>query len=68
MQNITRTQLENIMRKPSPYLMHDLNGDKVEDIMSFNVASKRDRSRSVFEISIFLFAVAGYLLALAVST
>jgi hypothetical protein len=56
------------MRKPGPYLMHDLNGDKVEDIMNFNVALKQRRSRSVFEISIFLFAVAGYLLALAVST
>ncbi|MCB1775220.1 MAG: hypothetical protein KDI88_16525 [Gammaproteobacteria bacterium] len=56
------------MRKPSPYLMRDLNGDKVQDIMNFNVALKRHRSRSVFEISIFLFAVAGYLLALAATT
>jgi len=56
------------MRKPSPYLMHDLNGDKVDDIMNFNVALKQRRSRSVFEISVFLFAVAGYLLALAVTT
>lgn len=49
----------------SPYVMRDLNGDKVDNIMSFNVAMRQNRSRSILEISIFAAAVAGYLLALA---
>jgi hypothetical protein len=51
----------------SPYFMRDLNGDKVDSIMDFNVALCRRRSRSIFELSIFFLAVAGYLAALAFS-
>jgi len=51
----------------SPYFMRDLNGHKVDSIMDFNVASRRSRSRSIFEISIFFVAVGGYLAALAFS-
>ena len=48
-----------------PYFMRDLNGHKVDGIMDFNVALRRSRSRSVFEISVFFVAVSGYLVALA---
>lgn len=51
----------------SPYFMRDLNGDKVDSIMDFNVAMRRSRSRSVFEISLFFAALACYLVALAFS-
>lgn len=51
--------------QPDPYFMRDLNGHKVDSIMDFNVALRRSRSRSIFEISIFFVAVAGYLAALA---
>ncbi len=51
----------------SPYFMRDLNGHKVDSIMDFNVALSRPRSRSLFELSIFFLAVAGYLAALAFS-
>jgi len=51
----------------SPYFMRDLNGHKVDGIMDFNVALRRSRSRSVFEISLFFVAVTGYLAALAFS-
>jgi len=51
----------------SPYFMRDLNGRKVDSIMEFNVALRRSRSRSVFEISLFLVTLAGYLAALAFS-
>ena len=51
----------------NPYFMRDLNGHKVDSIMNFNVALRRSRSRSVFEISVFLAAVAAYLCALALS-
>lgn len=51
----------------SPYFMRDLNGHKVDSIMDFNVALRRNRSRSIFEIGIFCVAVAGYLTALALS-
>jgi hypothetical protein len=49
------------------YVMHDLNGHKVDSIMDFNVALRRSHSRSVLEISIFLVAVASYLCVLAFS-
>ncbi|WP_164513392.1 hypothetical protein [Thiosocius teredinicola] len=49
----------------SPYLMRDLNGRKVDNIMNFNVAMRQNRSRSILEISVFAAAVAGYVLALA---
>jgi hypothetical protein len=49
----------------SPYFMRDLNGDKVDSIMEFNVALKRPRSRSVFEISLFAGALLSYLYVLA---
>jgi hypothetical protein len=48
--------------------MQDLNGHKVDGIMDFNVALRRSRSRSVFEISVFFITLAGYLAALALST
>lgn len=51
--------------RTSPYFMRDLNGQKVDSIMDFNVALRRSRSRSIFEISVFFVAVAGYLTALA---
>ena len=50
-----------------PYFMRDLNGHKVDGIMDFNVALRRSRSRSVFEISVFLVALASYLTTLALS-
>ena len=50
-----------------PYFMRDLNGDKVDGIMAFDVTLQRSRSRSVFEISVFLVALVGYLAALALS-
>ena len=49
----------------SPYFMRDLNGQKIDSIMDFNVSLRRSRSRSVFEISVFLAAVAAYLAVLA---
>jgi hypothetical protein len=49
------------------YLMRDLNGRKIDQIMDFNVAQRRSRSRSVVEISIFLGALAAYLTMLAIS-
>ena len=49
------------------YFMRDLNRDKVDNIMNFNVASRRDRPRSMFEISVFFAALASYLCALALS-
>ena len=54
--------------QPGPYFMRDLSGHKVDDIMDFNLVLRRSRSRSVFEISIFFVAVAGYLAALALSS
>lgn len=47
--------------------MHDLNGDKVDSIMDFNVALRRNRSRSLFEIAVFCAAVIAYLGVLALS-
>ena len=47
--------------------MRDLNGHKVDSIMEFNVALRRSRPRSVFEISVFLLTLTGYLTALALS-
>jgi hypothetical protein len=49
------------------YFMRDLNHDKVANIMSFNVAARRDRPRAMLEISVFVAALAGYLCALAFS-
>ena len=49
----------------SPYFMRDLNGDKVDSIMQFNVALKQPRSRSVLEISLFVGALMSYLCVLA---
>ena len=49
------------------YYMCDLNGQKVDGIMDFNVVLRRNRSRSIFEISVFLVAVAAYLCVLALS-
>ena len=49
------------------YFMRDLNHHKVENIMSFNVAARRDRPRSMLEISVFVAALASYLFALAFS-
>jgi len=51
----------------SPYFMRDLNGPKVDHIMDFNVALRRSRSRSIFEISVFIAAVSAYLCVLALS-
>ncbi len=50
-----------------PYVMCDLNGRKVEDIMDFNLVERRTRQRSVFEISVFMASVAAYLLVLALT-
>ncbi len=50
-----------------PYFMRDRNGHKVDGIMDFNVALRRSRSRSVFEISVFFVALAAYLATLALS-
>lgn len=55
------------MRKPSPYLMRDFTGGKIDTIMAFNVTERRHRSRSVLEFSLFLGALVGYLSALALS-
>ena len=51
----------------SRYYMRDLNGRKVDAIMDFDVVLRRNRSRSIFEFSVFLAAVAAYLCALAIS-
>lgn len=51
----------------SRYYMRDLNGHKVDSIMDFNVALRRSRSRSLFEISVFGAALLMYLVALAIS-
>lgn len=51
-----------------PYFMRDLNGRKIDSIMQFNVALRRSRPRSVFEISVFFGALLAYLCALALST
>lgn len=51
----------------SRYFMRDLNGRKVDSIMDFNVAARRNRSRSVFEISVFLASLLGYLGVLALN-
>lgn len=47
------------------YFMHDLNGRKVDSIMQFNVALRRNRPRSWFEFGLFLAALAAYLGVLA---
>ncbi len=49
------------------YVMCDLSGDKVDNIMDFDLVLRRPRSRSVFEFSLFLVAVLGYLTALGLS-
>lgn len=49
------------------YFMCDLNGAKIEKIMAFNVAERTARSRSLLEFGMFVAAVFGYLLAVAVS-
>lgn len=64
MENVNRTLKVATMHN-SPYLMRDLNGRKVDNIMNFNVAMRQNRSRSILEISVFAAAVAGYVLALA---
>ncbi|MCB1787960.1 MAG: hypothetical protein H6955_01790 [Chromatiaceae bacterium] len=51
----------------SRYFMRDMNHDKIEGIMDFNVAARGNRSRSVFEIGVFFAAVTTYLCALALS-
>ena len=51
----------------STYVMRDLNRDKVDRIMDFNVVEQRSRSRSIFEFSIFVAALGGYLCMLALS-
>ena len=51
----------------SPYVMRDLNGHKVDHIMDFNLALRRSRSRSLFEFSVFVAGVLGYLCLLALS-
>ena len=53
--------------QPSRYFMRDLNGPKIDSIMDFNVALRRSRSRSLFEISVFFVALTAYLCALAFS-
>lgn len=53
--------------KTSRYLMRDLNGDKVDHIMNFNVASGHARPRSLFEIGVFAVAVVVYVGVLAMS-
>ena len=50
-----------------PYVMRDLNGDKVDHIMDFNVALRRSRPRSLFEFGVFVAAVFGYLCVQALS-
>ncbi len=54
--------------QPSRYFMRDLNGRKIDSIMDFNVALRRSRSRSLFEISVFFAALTAYLFALAFSS
>lgn len=49
------------------YFMRDLNGDKIDGIMAFDVSLRRGRSRSLFEFGVFCAALAGYLCALALS-
>ena len=49
------------------YTMRDLSGRKVQQIMDFNVAKRRNRPRSVLEISLFFGALAAYLGMLAIS-
>lgn len=49
------------------YLMRDLNGRKIDAIMQFDVRRGRSRRRSIFEFSLFLGALVGYLLALTLS-
>jgi hypothetical protein len=51
----------------SRYFMRDLNGRKVDSIMEFNVAARRNRSRSLFEISVFFASLACYLAVLALN-
>jgi hypothetical protein len=66
LENLTKT-CEDPMMRNSRYYMRDLNGQKVDGIMDFNVVLRRNRSRSIFEISVFLAAVAAYLCVLALS-
>lgn len=49
------------------YRMRDLSDRKIEQIMAFDVKERRSRSRSVFEIGVFLVALAAYLGTLAIS-
>jgi hypothetical protein len=51
--------------QPDRYFMRDLNGRKIDSIMDFNVALRRSRSRSLFEIGVFFAALTAYLCALA---
>jgi hypothetical protein len=55
------------MRHVSRYRMRDFNDNKVQEIMDFDPVRRRRRAGSMLEFSVFLFAVAGYLLALAAS-
>lgn len=50
-----------------PYFMRDLNGQKIDGIMEFNVALRRSRPRSLFEISVFCSALLAYLCSLALT-
>lgn len=55
------------MMPANRYLMRDLNGRKIEQIMNYNVAKRRSQSRSVLEISLFFAALAAYLGTLAIT-
>jgi hypothetical protein len=52
---------------PHTYVMRDLNGNKIDGIMQFNVALRRSRSRSLLEFGIFFGALFAYLCVLAFS-
>jgi hypothetical protein len=51
----------------SRYVMRDLNGHKIDGIMRYNVAQRRNRSRSILEITLFLMLLVAYLGALSLS-
>jgi hypothetical protein len=52
----------------SRYVMRDLNGRKIDDIMQFNVARRGVETRSLFEFGVFAVAVVAYLWILALTS
>ena len=49
------------------YHMRDLNRNKIDDIMQFDVARQRRRSRSLLEFGMFSILLIGYVTALTLA-